>query len=256
MITLAIANQKGGVGKTTTVSTLGAILAAGGLRVLLVDTDPQASLSQSLGVDGSRGNLADVLGGADPGPLPLARIIRTLRPGLDIAPADLALANCELNLIARIGRESVLKKALGTVAGRYDLALIDCPPSLGLLTLNGLTAARAVLIPTQPAAADLRGVNLFLGTIEKVQEINPGLEIAGVIVTQYDSRALSDRDAVETLQRAGLPVLLPPVPRSVRVRESAGERMPLTEYDPAGKPAAAYTELAKGLTEWLEKHTS
>ncbi len=251
MIIIATSNQKGGVGKTTTTLNLGAILASQGRRVLLVDVDPQASMTQALGVDAAGQSLAEVLGGAEPGPLTLARVIRSIRPGLDLAPADLAMANTELNMVARIGREMVLRKVLATVDGRYDLALIDCPPSLGLLTVNALTAARAVLVPTLPAAADLRGVRLFLGTLEKVREINPGLELMGVVITQYDGRTNAHQEALEALRHAGLPVLEPTIPRSVRVQESAGQRLPLVEYDAAGKPTAAYLELAKGLEQWL-----
>lgn len=256
MITLCVSNQKGGVGKTTTALTLGAILASEGRRVLLVDADPQASLTQALGIDAGGQSLAEVIGDANPGKQPISAVIRSIRPNLDLLPSDLALANSELGLIMRLGRESVLRQALGSLAGRYDLALIDCPPSLGLLTINALSAARGVLVPTLPAAADLRGLRLFLSTIDQVKPLNPGLELAGVLVVQYDSRLGAHQEAYQTLQAAGLPVLMPPIPRSVRVQESLGVGLSLIDYDPSGKPAAAYRELAKGLDTWLKSVTS
>lgn len=253
MITLAVSNQKGGVGKTTTALTLGAMLADLGKRVLLVDIDPQASLTQAVGVNAAGRSLAEVLGGSEPGRLPTRSAVREIRPRLHLVPGDLALANCEINLVGRISRESVLRKALTPLDGMYDICLIDCPPSLGLLTVNALAAARAALVPTLPAADCLRGVRLFLDTLDKLQaELNPSLQLAGVIVTQFDSRLTAHQEALAALQHAGLPVLLPTIPRSVRVQESSAARQPLTEYDPESKPAAAYRELTKGLIEWLQ----
>lgn len=248
MITIAIANQKGGVGKTLSALTLGSLLAATGRHVLLIDLDPQSSLTQSAGISSPANSLADVIGGAEPGTLALPAIIQTISPGLDIAPSDLTLAGCELGLVQRWGREQVLAGALAGLDG-YDLVLIDCPPSLGLLTVTALTAANHVIIPTQPAAADLRGLKLFLGTLDKIRaaKLNPGLNLIGVIITQYDGRLLAHKEALEVLEAAGLPVLMPPVPRAVKAQEAAGAKVPLTTYDPNGRATAAYVEIANNL---------
>lgn len=254
MQTIAIANQKGGCGKTTTTLALGAGLAETGRRVLLVDIDPQSSLTQWLGVHPNGGGLADVLGGADPGSQTMAGIIQPVKPGLDLAPADIALSGCEVNLVQRWGREFVIKSALEQVANNYDVALLDCPPSLGVLTIAALTAAQGVIVPTLPAAADLRGLRLFLDTLQKVRAaLNPGLDLAGVVVVQFDKRLTAHNMALDALQSAGLPVWLPTVPRSVRVQEAAGVHDALTEYDPSGKATAAYNELTNEVIKWLTK---
>lgn len=259
MITIAVSNQKGGTGKTTTAHNLGAILAGLGLRVLLLDLDPQSSLTAACGVaadDVAGRSLADVLGGAQAGRLSLAEVVRDLGGGLSLAPADIALAGCELGLTARLGRESVLRRALAPIAGGFDLALLDCPPSLGLLTVAGLVAADAVIIPTQPQAADLRGVALFVDTLRTVQsELNPALEVLGVVVTFYDSRLNHHRQALEYIQAGGLPIL-GSVGRSVRVAESAGAGQPMTTFAPNNPQTEAYKSLAEKVQLWLKRKTT
>lgn len=252
MRTLAIANHKGGVGKTATTVNLGAELARSGRRVLLVDVDPQASLTAACGVDGDTGgNLADTIGAG----LPLADILRELRPGLELAPSSLVLAAAELAIASRPGREMLLRRALAAVAGRYDVALFDCPPGLGLLTVGALVAAQAVLIPTQPQGADLRALRLFLGTVDGIRaELNPGLVILGILPTMYDRRLTHHGAALAAMMGAGLPVLPVTIGRSVRIAEAMAAGVPLAEYDPGNPQAEAYKTLAEAVIAWLENH--
>jgi len=253
MLTIAIANHKGGVGKTASTHALGAGLAERGQRVLIVDLDPQASLTGACGLSGADPSLADVLGGDKAGSVSMSKIIKSLSGRLSCAPSDLTLAGTERGLYQRLGRENVLKRALGSVAGAYDVCLIDCPPSLSLLTVNALNAADGVLIPTQPAAADLRGLKMFFSTLEDMQELNPELEVIGILPTFYDGRLNHHTAAVETLTGAGLPVLAARIGRSVRVQEAAGHAESITDYDPKNKRAEEYNQLSEEILEWLKK---
>ena len=249
---IAIANQKGGVGKTATAAALGDLLAQHGRRVLLLDLDPQSSLTQGLGIEARGASLAEVIGGAKRGPLTMQQIIRPLGDRLDIAPADIALAGCEMGMIERLGRENIVKATLRDLQG-YDVVIIDCPPALSLLTVNGLIAAHGVIVPTLPAAADLRGVRLFIDTLNQVRnELNPLLELIGILFVQYDPRLNAHVLASDELAAAGWPVI-GKIPRSVKVQESSAALQPVTRYDPNSKPAQAYIELERKITSWLKR---
>ena len=251
---IAVACQKGGTGKTTTALALASVLVENGRRVLLVDMDPQASLTQALGLDVPGQSLAEVIGGAEPGHLFLQNIIKTVSTGLDLAPSDIALANVELALVGRLGRELALKNVLAQVKDNYDAVIIDCPPSLGLLTVCGLVAAQGLIIPTLPAAQDLRGLRMFLDTVSKVRELNRDLKLIGIVISQFDSRLTSHNQAVIALRSGGLPVIMPPVPRSVRVQEASGVNLSLITYDPKGKPAEAYRQITSEVIKWLDQN--
>lgn len=244
---LAVANQKGGVGKTTTVLNLGAELAHRARRVLLVDADPQASLTASLGVDARDDNLVDVLGLLEPGSRLLASIVRPIDERLDLAPGDVLLSRTELGLVIRPRREQQLARALAPVAADYDWVLIDCPPSLGLLTVNALVAADHVLVPTQLDALALRGLALFIQTLEEVRtDYGRAASLLGVLATVADLRTTHARDVQAALQaRPDLRLFQTVIPRSVRFSEAALTRQPIARYDPDNPGAAAYAALAK-----------
>ncbi len=252
MRAVAVANHKGGVGKTVSVYALAVGLAERGRRVLMVDIDPQGSLTNACGVQDAGGrSLAEVLGGASKGSLALADILWELGQGLDLAPADIALAQVELALNGRHGREWVLLRALDTVADRYDVCLIDCPPSLGLLTVNALCAAQAVLVPTAPEILPLRGLRLFLDTLDTIrQELNPNLELLGVLPTLYDARLTHHRSALDALQAGGVPLLPVQIARSIRLSEAANAGESILTYEPGSAQAAAYRQVAERIDTW------
>jgi chromosome partitioning protein len=256
--TIAIANHKSGVGKTATTHALGALLAERGRRVLLVDLDPQADLTAFCGVESAAGgSLAEVLGGTLPGIVPLRDVLREVLPGLYLflAPSDQALAPSELGLLSRMGREEALKHILMTVRDDFDLALIDCPSNLGLLSLNALTAATAVLIPTQPQIPDLRALWFFLATVEQVRhELNHELETLGILVTSYDWRLSHHRAAVEAMVSARLPILPVGFGRSTQMSSSVAADEPSLTYLPTNREAQA--ELADLIERWLDSGAS
>ena len=251
---ISIANHKGGVGKTATTHALGAGLAELGQRVLIIDLDPQASLSGACGFSGSDPSLADVMGGTEKGTAKLSEIIKPVSDNLSLAPSDLNLAGTERGLYQRLGRENVLKRALETMSASFDVCLIDCPPSLSLLTVNALNAADGVIIPTQPAAADLRGLRMFFSTLDDMSELNPALEVIGILPTFYDGRLNHHNAAIETMSGAGLPMLSSRIGRSVKVQEAAGHAESITDYDPQNKRAKEYQVLAEEINQqWLNK---
>ena len=253
MNTIAVTNQKGGVGKTTTTAALGAILAEQGWNVLLIDLDPQASLTQMFGVDTNGKCLAEVLGGAQEGTLALKDVIQPIRNGLSLAPSHLRLSASELGLVQRWGRESLLRNALDGLTG-YDVVLIDCPPSIGMLTANGVVAAHGVIIPSLPAEADLWGVNLFLNTLNRVKAdgLNVDIDLLGILVVQFDGRTKEHNRILEMLDSVTHPVL-GIIPRSVKAQEAVTAKQSVTEYAPNSKPSLAYFEVAEKVTAWLTR---
>ena len=268
MQTIAIANHKGGVAKTATVHNLGAALALEhGQHVLLIDTDPQASLTGACGVEDEIAptqtvgrtrfvkqvfSLAEVLGGRKPGQVSLTDVLVDLGDNLWLCPADTALASSEEGLASRLGREYALKKVLATVAHDFDVCLIDCPPDQGWLTINAMTAAQAIMVPSQPTAQDLRGLLLFVETIKAVQtETNPNLVFLGILLTFYDARLKHHRAAVEAMKEARLPILPVTIGRSIRVAEAAGTHQPVITFAPRNPQTHNYLALAKLVDEQL-----
>jgi chromosome partitioning protein len=241
---LAVANQKGGVAKTTTVHALGVALAELGERVLLVDLDPQACLTYSLGIDpdGLERSLHDVLAGRAE-----AAEVLVKAGDLGLLPATIDLAGAEVHLMSRTGREHVLARALGPLLSDYDTVLVDCPPSLGILTINGLTAASEVLVPLQCETLGQRGVGQLLDTIGDVRTYtNADLRVQGLVATMFDGRTRHAREVLGELEeRYGLPVLGPPVPKSVRFAEAPGRGRSILEHAPRSPGADAYRTIAR-----------
>jgi chromosome partitioning protein len=242
---IAVANQKGGVAKTTTVHALAAALVERGRRVLAVDLDPQASLTYAVGVQEEPSpSMYEVMTGR-------ARIDDVLyeSAGMDVAASSIDLAGGEVELVARTGREHVLARALRGVADRYDHVLLDCPPSLGVLTINGLTAAGEVLVPLPAELLTHRGLGQLLDTVADVRTFtNPNLTVAGVVVTMFDARTRLAREVVETIRTThDVRVFEPPVPKTVRVAEAPGRGRSIVQYAPRSAAAEAYRAIAAAL---------
>jgi chromosome partitioning protein len=243
---LAIINQKGGVGKSTTAINLAAALGDMKKQVLLIDLDPQGNSSSGLGIEKNQVNhcVYDVLLN---GVLIEEVIIPDVCDGLDLIPATINLAGAEVELVSEMARENRLKDAVGSLRGKYDYIFIDCPPSLGLLTVNALVAADKLLIPIQCEFYALEGVTKLLDSMKRVKNIlNPRLDIFGVLLTMYDSRTTLSRQVSDEVRGYfGKGVFKTIIPRSVKLSEAPSFGQPITEYDPSGKGAQSYIDLAK-----------
>ncbi|MEJ5890020.1 AAA family ATPase [Pseudokineococcus marinus] len=246
---IALCNQKGGVGKTTTTINLGAALAELGRRVLLVDFDPQGALSAGVGVSAHDRETTVYTLMVDRHADTRDAIVSTRVEGMDVIPANIDLSAAEVQLVSEVARENLLARALRPVLDDYDVVLIDCQPSLGLLTVNALTAAHGVVIPLECEYFALRGVALLVETIEKVQDrLNPRLEVDGILATMYDSRTLHSREVVARVVDAfGDDVFHTVVARTVKFPDATVAAEPITSYASSHPAAAAYRQLAREL---------
>ena len=245
-----VANQKGGVGKTTSTVNIAAAMAMGGLRVLVIDLDPQGNASTALGVEHreSAGVYEVLMGTA-----PMASTIQKVSgfPELDCVPSNTSLANAEINLVSMVARELQLKEAIDEISANYDYIFIDCPPSLGLLTINAFAASRELMIPIQTEYYALEGLSQLLETYTLVKKrLNPTLNLSTIILTMFDSRTRLSNDVAANV-RAHFPneLIDIPIPRAVRVSEAPSYNQTVMTYDPLSPGAIAYMQVAREITE-------
>jgi chromosome partitioning protein len=247
---MAVANQKGGVGKSTTAVNIGAYLALAGARVLVIDLDPQGNASTGLGLDHRdvEPSIYDVLTGEAP---PSAAIRATGVANLHVLPSTIDLAGAEVELVSAMSRETRLRRALESIDHQYDAILIDCPPSLGLLTVNALAAANELLIPIQCEYYALEGLGQLLRNVELVRaNLNPELRIGGIVLTMYDGRTRLALQVVDEVRKHFTDIVYQTVvPRSVRLSEAPGYGVPIALYDPLSRGGIAYRDLTFELAE-------
>lgn len=247
---LAVVNQKGGVGKSTTAVNLAASLGELGRKTLLIDLDPQGNATSGFGLNKNQRSLCvynALLGDTD-----ISAIIEPVEiPGVFVVPATIQLAGAEIELVSAMSRETRLKAMIDSVAADFEFIIIDCPPSLGLLTVNALTAADGLVIPIQCEFYALEGLSKLLDSVRLVKtHLNPGLEVFGVVMTMYDSRTRLAQQVVDEVRDFfGEKVFATLIPRTVRLSEAPSFGQPVNLYDPSGKGAAAYRELAKEVVD-------
>lgn len=248
--TFTVANQKGGVGKTTTTVNIAAAMAMGGLRVLVIDLDPQGNASTALGVEhrDSEGVYEVLMGNTS-----IGKVVRKVTgfPALDCISSNTSLANAEINLVSMVARELQLKTAIDEISANYDYIFIDCPPSLGLLTINAFAASKELLIPIQTEYYALEGLSQLLETYSVVKKrLNPNLNLSTIVLTMFDSRTRLSNDVAANV-RAHFPneLIDIPIPRAVRVSEAPSYQQTVMTYDPLSPGAIAYMQVAREITE-------
>lgn len=254
MINISIAGHKGGTGKTATARALGDYMSAAGYKVLMIDLDPQCSLTMSCNYKAPISpSMVDVFGGPKPGDSSISDIIKPVGERLDLAPSNLDMAGVELAIAARLGREYILKRALDHLDG-HDIAIMDCPPSMGLIVINAIVASEGVLIPTQPSPVDMAGVKRFIDMIEAIQDgTDTQAEIMGILPTFYDRRYNTHQAALDAMRAADWPVTHAAIGRSVRIAEAAAVGLSVIEYEPNNPQADNYKQLGKEIIDqWLK----
>ncbi len=247
-IFVALANQKGGVGKTTTAINLGAALGVLEKRVLIVDCDPQGNATRGIGVDANSSHLYHVLSGESS---PSEVVQKTEFAGLSVIPANRELVGVEVEFVGAEGWEHRLRKALRQLDGDFDFIFLDCPPSLGHLTVNSLVAADRILVPLQCEYFALEGISELVATVRRVQNhLNPSLDIGGIVLTMYDERTNLSRDVAQEARRFfGDKVFQTMIPRNIRLAEAPSHRVPIFQYDIKSRGAEAYLSMARELLQ-------